>query len=296
MNREETLLAIRAALDYQLFMLAGTPVTVTTVVTVALIVLATLWISRLLQRAAAKFFKLRGVTDEGTVGVTLRLLHYSVLVTGVSIGLQTAGVNLGALFAAGAVFAIAIGFAMQNIAQNFVSGIILMVERSIKPGDILELDGERVKVVQMGFRATIVRTKDEEDLIVPNSNLVASTVKNFTLRDTLSRLRVVVGVSYSSDMNLVQDTLVFAASELPWRTKKLEPVILLQAFGDSSVNFEVSVWIEDPWVFQARSSDLLFAIWNALKEQQIVIAFPQLDLHVHATDLPAPSLRMPEGS
>ena len=118
---------------------------------------------------------------------------------------------LEALFAAGAVFAIGLGFAMQNIVQNFVSGVILLAERTIKPGDVLQVDGRFVKVRHMGIRSTICRTLDEEEIIVPNATIVQSTVTNYTLQDSLFRLRCTVGVVYGSDMVLVKNTLQRAA-------------------------------------------------------------------------------------
>ncbi len=267
-------------LNHKLFDLAGTPITLASLLTFLIIVVVTLWISRLSQQAVAKFFQLRGVTDEGALGVTNRLVHYTVMLVGLGVGLDTLGFNLAALFAAGAVFAVAIGFALQNITQNFVSGVLLLVERSIKPGDVLELEGQRVKVMKMGIRTTIVRTKDEEDLIVPNSNLVSTTVKNYTLRDPFYRVRTLVGVVYSADMKQVIEVLRTATAAIPWRSQRRDPEIFMKAFGSSSVDFEVSVWIEDPWVFQKRVSDLHQVIWWALADAQITIAFPQLDLHL----------------
>jgi len=132
----------------------------------------------------------------------------------------------------------------------------------------------------MGIRATIVRTLDDEDLIIPNSALVQSTVTNYTFRDNLMRLRVPVGVTYSSDMRLVRRVLEETAERIPWRSTEKGPVILLVEFGSSSVNWEVSVWIEDPWKSRWGRSDLRQAIWWALKEAGITIAFPQLDLHL----------------
>ena len=193
--------------------------------------------------------------------------------------MNTLGINLTALFAAGAVFAVAIGFAMQNISQNFVSGVILLLERAIKPGDVLEVEGRIVRVRDMGIRATIGRTMDEEDIIIPNSQLVASPVKNYTLKDSLYRLRTVVGVVYSSDMARVRQVLERTAQELDWKSTHQPPRILMKEFGDSSVNFEVSLWIEDPWTMQQRRNELNEAVWWALKDAGITIAFPQLDVH-----------------
>ena len=135
----------------------------------------------------------RGVTDFGTIKTISRLAHYIILALGIGVGLQTIGVQLSALFAAGAVVAVGIGFALQNITENFVSGIILLVERSIKPGDVLLLDGEIVQVRDMSIRATIVRTLFEEHVIVPNASLVGANVKNYTYENTLLRIPAPVG-------------------------------------------------------------------------------------------------------
>jgi len=178
------------------------------------------------------------------------------------------------------VFAIGLGLAMQNIMQNFVAGLILLLERAIKPGDVLQVEGRFVKVREMSIRTTIARTLDDEEIIMPNSLLVQSTVTNYTLRDSFYRLRTVVGVVYGSDMNLVRRVLERTADTLDWRSPDHAPVILLSEFGSSSVDWEVSVWIDEPWSVRRRKSQLNEAIWNAFRESGITIAFPQLDLHL----------------
>jgi small-conductance mechanosensitive channel len=193
--------------------------------------------------------------------------------------LDTIGIDLKALFAAGAFFAVAVGFAMQNITQNFVSGVILLIERIIKPGDVIEFDGTVAKVQSIGIRVTVVRTLDEEEIIVPNSLLVQNPIKNYTLQDVQFRVRAPVGVVYGADMKKVWEVLEATAASVSWKSEEQEPVVLLREFGDNSVNFEVSVWIDDPWRQNRRKSQLLDAIWWALKEADIVIAFPQLDVH-----------------
>ena len=267
------------AFDVKLIDIGGTEVTLGSLM-VLLIILVFTWImSGLIQNGLVRGFKMRGVKDEGTIGVTRRLTHYVVLIVGLGIGLQTVGINLSAMFAAGAVFALGIGFAMQNIAKNFVSGVILLLEGSIKPGSILSVEGRMVKVRKLGMRSTIARTLDEEDLLIPNGNVVEATVTNYTLDDKLLRLRCPVGVVYSADMHRVRQVLEQAAGEVSWRRPDREPRILLTDFGSSSVDWEVSVWIDDPWMLRRRRSDLNEAIWFALEKAQIAIAFPQVDVH-----------------
>lgn len=262
-----------------LFKLSGTEVTLISIFIFILIIVLSIFISKILQRALKKTIAHKFKKREGTLTALLRLIHYSVVIIGFGIGLQTIGVNISALFAAGAVFAIAIGFAMQNIVQNFVSGIILMVERSIAPGDILEVEGVVVKVVEMGIRTTIVRTWRDEELIMPNSVFSQSTVKNYTLRDNQFRLGAEVGVHYDSDMKKVIEVLEETARNIPWRLPEPEPRVLLQNFGDSAVVFGVYLNIDEPWKQRVYMSDLRKAIWFAFKDAGITIAFHQVDIH-----------------
>jgi small-conductance mechanosensitive channel len=262
-----------------LFTLSGTEVTLLSIVIFFLVVFFSAAVSFVLQRALKRSLAHRFEKQKGTLAAILRLVHYSIIIIGFGIGLQTIGINISALFAAGAVFAIAIGFAMQNIVQNFVSGIILLVERTIKPGDILEIEGNVVKVVDMGIRTTIVRTWREEELIMPNGILAQSTVKNYTMRDNEFRLGIEVGVAYESDMKKVIEVLEETARNIPWRLPEPEPRVLLQDFGDSAVIFGVYLNVDDPWKQRVYTSDLRKAIWFAFKEASITIAFHQVDIH-----------------
>lgn len=263
-----------------LFTISGTEVTLFSLTVFVLIIISSFAISFVLQRGLKRVLAFKFIKREGTLAALLRLAHYTVIIIGLGIGLQTIGINLSALFAAGAVFAIAIGFAMQNVVQNFVSGVILLLERSIKPGDILEVEGTVVKVIDMGIRTTVVRTWKEEELIMPNSIFSQSTVKNYTLRDNEFRLGVVVGVSYDSDMRKVIDVLEKTARDIPWRLAAPEPRVLLQDFGNSSVEFGVYVSIDEPWRQRIYMSDLRKEIWFAFKEAGITIAYPQMDVHL----------------
>ncbi|NNL41865.1 MAG: mechanosensitive ion channel [Desulfobacterales bacterium] len=263
-----------------LFTISGTEVTFFSIIVFILTVLFSIVISLVLQRGLKRALTHKFVKKEGALAALLRLFHYTIIIIGFAIGLQTIGINISALFAAGAVFAIAIGFAMQNIVQNFVAGVILLLERSIKPGDILEVEGTVVKVITMGIRTTVVRTWKEEELIMPNSIFSQSTVKNYTLRDNEFRLGVVVGVSYGSDMKKVIEVLEKTAADLPWRLPEPKPRVLLQAFGNSSVDFGVYINIDEPWSQRIYKADLRKKIWFAFKKANITIAFPQLDVHL----------------
>ncbi len=282
MTLNDFLAQVREFLDSRLFGIGDTNVTVASVLTVLVIVIATVWGARIARRTSRRVMHGRGITDQGTIGSISSLVNYIVLFTGFAIAMRTIGIDLDALFAAGAIFAIALGFALQGIVQNFVAGVILLTERNVRPADVLEIEGLIVRVAELGLRSTIVRTRDGEDLIVPNSILIQDTVKNYTLRDSTFRLRTEVGVNYDSDMQLVRQVLEEIANEPQWNLPDVEPQVLLLGFGDNAVLFEVAVWMADPWLARQAHSDLNEAIWWKLKERGIVIAFPQLDVHFDA--------------
>ncbi len=279
MTFREVLLKLREFLDTELFRFADTTITVGTLLLFGLIVVLTFWLAGLVQKTVERVLLKRAATEEGSIGAISRLLRYATLIVGLSAGIHTVGVNLNALFAAGALFAVGLGFAMQNVVANFVSGVILLSERAIKPGDIIDLGGSMVRVTDMGIRATIVRTLNDENVVIPNSVLVEQGVTNYTLEDRLYRLRVEVGVSYQSDLALVRRVLTETAEGLEWRSESRQPVVLLSNFGDSAVIYETSVWVDDPWASRRGRSDLREAIWLAFQREQITIAYPQLDVH-----------------
>ena len=280
MNWKTLVASTLKLLQKNLFVIGTTKITGATILTAVLIVVATFLLSRWAQSGAARLLRRRGIDSEGTVQATRRLLHYFILLGGLAAALQTFGIDLSTLFAAGAVFAVGFGFAMQNIAQNFVSGLILLVERSIGVGDILRVDGRLVRIERMGIRSTVARTRNEEQLIIPNSILVQGMVTNFTMSDKRYLLPASVGVVYGDDMKLVRKTLEEVVLSLPWRDESQEHRVILKEFGDSSVNFEVLVPMTDPWQARKRLSDLNEAVWWALKKAGVTIAFPQLDVHL----------------
>ena len=293
MNKSELVADGKAVLDLRLFEIGGTTVTVSSIVLFILVLVASYIVSRLLQRSMKIMLRSDDARRQGSVAAASRLLHYLVLAIGLGIGLQIAGIDMTALFAAGALVAVGIGFALQTISENFFAGLILLLERTIKPGDILQINDQMVRVLEMGIRSTVVRTFADEDLIVPNSVLVKDTVKNYTLRDNLHRVRAMVGVSYGSDMRVVREVLEGVVGEIQWKSKKVAPSVLMLEFGDSAVIFSAAVWVDDPWSSVKRSSELHEAIWWALKDAGVTIAFPQVDVHFDPTLQEVPSRSEP---
>lgn len=262
---------------WEIVEVSGVSITVGTALAALAIILVTLFARRLLGQIVRRAFELRQIKDEGIINLISNLTGYAVLAIGLSTSLSTLGIDLGAVFAAGAVFAVGIGFALQGLAQNFVSGIILMLERSIKPGDVIEVDGQTLQVVHLGIRSTLASGRDGENVLIPNSTIVQNIVRNRSHTMPHYRVRASVGVAYSSDLDVVEAALTRAADSLD---EDIGPSqILLLGFGSSSVDYEVAVWTADPWDERRFRGVLNRAIWDALAESKVVIAFPQMDVH-----------------
>ena len=156
-----------------------------------------------------------------------------------------------------------IGFAVKNIAENFVSGVILRIEHTISPGDVIEIDKNMVRVTHLGTRATTARTLDDEDILIPNSKLIGSAVTNFTLRDPLYRLSTEIEVP-AEDLDCVRTTLEETAHAIDWRELGREPEVFLARRNSSKATYEVAVWIDDPWRAPEQRSNLNESLWSCL--------------------------------
>ncbi len=280
MQLEEALARQKEAIfDIHLFDIGGTPVTIGTLAVVTLVLALTFLVSVVVRRALRRLLQRQQVAHAGAVAGVVRLTHYLIMALGLAIALNTAGINLSALFAAGALFAIAIGFAMQELGSNLAAGLTLLIERTIKPGDVIQLEGGLVRVERMALRATIGRTLDDEHVIIPNAELVKNRVVNLTLEPQV-RVRVAAGVPYEADMRRVRETLEGVAASADFRSPRREPVVLLTDFAESAVLWEVSVWTDEPWRQRQISSRLREAIWWALQEAGIAMPFRQVDVHL----------------
>ncbi|CAN5663622.1 mechanosensitive ion channel [soil metagenome] len=264
--------------DTPLFFLGGSAVTIASLVSFVFFLVLALGASSLLRRAMSRIYRGRGV-EEGVQYALNRLLHYAVLLIGAFLALDNLGISITALAGLGAILAIGIGFGLQNIAQNFVSGLILLLERPVKKGDFVEVGSTRGVVRSIQARATIVTTLDNIDIIVPNGEFITESVINQTFGSRILRIRIEVGVAYGSDTELVRRTLEAVAREHPVVLDDPPPLVHFADFGDSSLDFVLLAWIADP-IRQARiASDLRFGIDAAFRAANIEIPFPQRDLN-----------------
>jgi small-conductance mechanosensitive channel len=221
----------------------------------------------------------------GVPGAITRLSHYAIVVVGVMIGASAAGLDFSRINLIVGALGVGIGFGLQTVVNNFVSGLILLFERPIRVGDKIQLAELFGTVKNIGMRASIVRTFQGAEVIVPNANLISAEVVNWTLSDERRRMELAVGVAYGTDPQEVIDILVGVANDHPEVLSDPEPAALFLGFGDSSLNFELRTWTRTDFV--RVSSDLLVAVNDALAKAGIEIPFPQRDLHLRSVDADA---------
>jgi len=218
-------------------------------------------------------------------GKTIRLL---LLTLAVLLALNVLGIDLGGLAVFGGALGVGIGFGLQRVASNFVSGFILLGDRSIRPGDVITI-GERFGVVrELRARYVVVRDRDGVDTLIPNENIITSEVINWSYSDRVIRLKLPVQVSYRDDPRKALDLMNKAAAQHPRVQRAPAPVGRVISFGESGIDLELRFWIRDPedGVNNVRS-DLYLAIWDAFKEAGITIPFPQRDVNLQMAQLPA---------
>ena len=287
MNFSELITQIDNILRYTLFEVNQTPVTSLSLVFFLIMLLSFMGLSRILQRILLNrvfnYLKL----DHGTSYTFSRIIHYIVLVIGVVIAFQFIGINLSGLAVVFGFLSVGIGFGLQNITSNFVSGLILLLERPIQVGDRVTVGDINGDVEEINIRSTTVRSERNISIIVPNSEFVSSQVINWSHGDQRVRMDFGVGVSYNSDLDLVLKCLAEVAEENLNIMKEPAPEVHLVEFGDSSWNLQLRAWIPDPKRVRVIRSEINCAIVRKFRKHDVEIPFPQRDLHVRST-IPLP--------
>lgn len=218
--------------------------------------------------------------DAGVASATSRLVYYTLVAAGIVFSLAASGVELSKLTLLISALGVGIGFGLQNVVNNFVSGLVLAFERPFKPGDIIEFGALTARVREIGLRASRVRTFDGAEVIVPNGDLIAGNVINWTLSDRMRRVDIIVGVAYGSDPAEVRAILLKVAADSEAVSSFPAPAALFNGFGESSLDFILRLWIPDAEGLPQINSDLNEAVNAALRDAHIVIPFPQRTLHI----------------
>ena len=273
-------------LSYSLVEINETPVTALGLIRVVLIIAVAMWLSRVIRRALKTLGERRDGVNLSAFYTLGRLIHYVLLIIGIVMGLSSIGIDFTkfALFASA--LGVGIGFGLQTLISNFVSGLIILFEKSLKVGDFVELEsGVTGEVREINMRSTLITTNDNIDILVPNSEFVAGRVTNWTLREAYRRIHVPFGVAYGTDKDKVKRAALAAAEAVPHtllNSQIRKPQVWMTEFADSSLNFELVIWLEpgavkSPGAVQAA---YLWELDTQLRIHGIEIPFPQQDLHV----------------
>jgi small-conductance mechanosensitive channel len=241
------------------------------------------WISSRTKRFLFTRFLANSGLDRSLQYAISQIIANVVLVIGVFIVLENTGIHLGALTVFAGAVGVGVGFGLQNIASNFISGLVILAERPITIGDRVEVAGIAGQVHQIRARSTVILTNDNIAMIVPNTKFIDSPVTNWTYGDPRVRFRVPVGVAYGSDVSKVREALIGAAREHPAALTDPPPNAFLEKFGDSSIDFELVVWSQEMSYRPRRfKSDLNYLIEKHLRAAGIEIPYPQRDLHIRS--------------
>jgi small-conductance mechanosensitive channel len=212
------------------------------------------------------------------------LSYYTLVILGIFTAMAAAGFELSQLTLVIGALGVGIGLGLQDVVKNFVSGLILMFERPIQPGDVVEVSGTSGKVRDIGMRATTLTTFDGADVVVPNGSLLSEKLINWTLSDMNRRFDVNIGVAYGSNPRQVMELLMKVARETPGVAPHPDPAIVFNGFGASSLDFSIRAWTNDFGDWVNIRSEMSMRLYDALAAAGIEIPFPQQDVHVRSID------------
>jgi len=282
MDIKEILSGAKKIITTTLFEINQTPVNLLSILLFLGVMVSFFVLSRILNRLILRRILLKMQIEEGTRYTMMRINHYIIMIVGIILAFQFIGINLSGLAVIFGLLSVGIGFGLQNVTSNFVSGLILLLERPIKIGDRVTIGDAEGDVMEIKMRSTTIRTLNNITYIVPNTDFVSSQVINWSHGDPKIRLDIKVGVSYNSDLDSVIAALEHVARENSQVLEQPRPHVLLWEFGDSSWNMELQVWIKDPYQYRRIRSDLNCAIVREFRARQIEIPYPQRDFHLRS--------------
>ena len=247
----------------------------------------TLWISLAMARLIETQLQRVPRLSPSLQVLIAKIVRIAFIVGASAVAMSSMGINLSAFAVLGGAVGLGLGFGLQKVVSNFISGILLLVDNSIKPGDVIEIDGTYGWINNLRARYASVITRDGTEHLIPNEDLITQRVINWSFTNNLVRLRIPVGISYDADPHECIKLIVSAAESIDRVLQDPAPVCHVLGFGDSSVDLELRIWISDPSNGVANvKSKILLNIWDSFKANDIEIPFPQRDLHIRSSDVP----------
>jgi small-conductance mechanosensitive channel len=246
-----------------------------------IVVAILLWIAHGLARVIGTRLQRVAALSPSVQVLTANLIRITLISVALLIGLNAVGIDLTAFAVFSGAVGVGVGFGLQKIVSNFVSGIILLLERSIKPGDVIEVGSTFGSVAYLGARYTSVRGRDGKEYLIPNESLIANQVINWSYSSPLVRLDAKFGVAYGSDLHAVRDLAVEVARRTNRVLASPRPVCHVTGFGDSAVDMLLRFWIEDPTNGVTNiKGEVLLGLWDAFNEKRIELPMPQREVHI----------------
>lgn len=277
---ETTLEQVIKWINMPLVHFGTTPVTLGGLGGAIVVFLTALVMSRIVQNIFSARLAEKFKLSPGISYAILRFIHYGIVILGVVLASQIVGLNLGSLAVIFGFLSVGIGFGLQNVTSNFIAGLILLLERPISVGDFVNVEGQIGKVLHINMRSTIIMTLDNITIIVPNSKFIENHVVNWSIEDPKVRIHCPVGVAYGSDIAKVKQALSEVADSHPDVLKHPEPEVRFLSFGNSSLDFDLLVWTDNPQKQFLLQSQINYKIDEAFRRADIRIPFPQRDLHI----------------
>jgi small-conductance mechanosensitive channel len=276
-----------ALLDGASFSLGQLNISALTIVKGVIALGVLLWVTALAGQVIEGRIKASTNLTPSIQVLATKLMRIGLAVVAFIFAISIVGIDLTAFAVLGGAIGVGLGFGLQKIFANLVSGFILLLDKSIKPGDVIAIANDYGRVDSLGARYVSVLTRDGIEHLIPNEELITTRVENWSYSQDLLRLRKTIGIHYKSDVRKAMDLCLQAADEIPRILKDPEPVCYVQDFADSSVNLEVRFWINDPVNGRANViGPLLLNVWDKFHEHGIEIPYPQRDLHLRSSDLP----------
>lgn len=288
---EQLLRQIKEFLEIPIVSLGSTRITLWTLLYFSILFVLLVFVTGRIQRWLLGRWSAKTQLEIGTRQATVSIIRYFIISFGLLVILQTVGIDLTTLNVLAGAIGIGVGFGLQNIANNFISGIIILFERPIKIGDRIEVGEVEGDVVRIGARSTTVVTNDNITVIVPNSQFISENVINWSHNDEEVRFRIPVSVAYGSDARMVERLLIEVATKNPDVLEDPVPGVRLMEFGDNGLQFELRAWTNTHTHRKGiLISALNFAIYDIFNAHKIEIPFPQRDLHLKSGTLKGESI------
>ncbi|NGP77891.1 mechanosensitive ion channel [Balneolaceae bacterium YR4-1] len=283
MTWDEVLSFINEILNYTLFQIKETPVTVISILIFLFFISGFIFLAVAARKALNRKILRRFKIDEGTSYTLSRITQYVIITIGALVSFQFVGIDLSGLAVIFGLLSVGIGFGLQNVTSNFISGLIILFERPISVGDRVTVSNIEGDVTEINIRSTKVRTVNNVSIIVPNSEFVSKDVINYSHGDPTYRLDINVGVSYGSDLDKVLKAMREVADENKHVLQNPAPDVHLIEFGESSWNMQLRAWVGDVKDYPQIRNELNQAIVRKFRDYEIEIPFPQRDLHVRSS-------------